>query len=85
MGILPVHYYDMTMAEVMMARKGYYDKVRYQRLSMFIMLRMWGDPKKVPGTPEEFWPLPFDPEPETITTDDFEAIKEEWRKQGFNV
>jgi hypothetical protein len=27
---------------------------------MFMMAKMWGDPKKVPGSPEELWKLPGD-------------------------
>jgi hypothetical protein len=27
---------------------------------MFTMARMWGDSKKIPSKPEEFWPLPGD-------------------------
>ena len=27
---------------------------------MYMMAKMWGDPKKVPATPEELWELPGD-------------------------
>ena len=30
------------------------------RLVMYMMARMWGDPKKSPKTPEELWALPGD-------------------------
>ena len=43
---------------------------------MYMMARMWGDPKKAPATPEDLWKLPGD-EPTGPTEDD---IAEMFRK-----
>ena len=43
---------------------GYNNKVvhdyRNTRLIMYMMARMWGDPKTSPRTPEDLWELPGD-------------------------
>lgn len=56
----------MTLVEVLLLIKGYNERLigqyRQTRLLMFMMSRMWGDPKKGPKSPEELWPLPGDSE-----------------------
>lgn len=57
-------YDGMTFSEVMLAIRGYNDRLlndyRQTRLLMFMMAKMWGDPKKGVKSPEEMWPLPGD-------------------------
>ena len=54
----------MTFKECMLLVKGYHQRTieqyKHTRLLMFMMARMWGDPKKGPKSPEELWPLPGD-------------------------
>lgn len=38
------------------------DTYRQTRLLMFTMVRLMGDPKTAPKTPEALWPLPGDEE-----------------------
>lgn len=54
----------MTLVEVLLLIRGYNERLvgqyRQTRLLMFMMAKMWGDPKKGPKTPEEMWALPGD-------------------------
>lgn len=56
----------MTFRDVVLVIEGYASKMmhnyRNTRLVMFMMAKMWGDPKKSPASPEEFWKLPGDDE-----------------------
>jgi hypothetical protein len=40
---------------------------------MFMMVRLWGDPKKAPDNPEDLWRLPGK-EDKRMTTADIDAI-----------
>ena len=57
-------YDSLTFSEVMLVLKGYNERLlndyRQTRLLMFMMAKMWGDPKKGVKSPEELWPLPGD-------------------------
>lgn len=64
----------MTMGELALTTRGYYERLKVQRLHMFLMVRLWGDPKSGPKRPEDFWPLPFDQENNGRLTD--EQIKD---------
>ena len=72
--------YDrLTFREVQLIIKGYGDRVvndyRQTRLLMFMMARMWGDPKKPIKSPEALWPLPGDEEDRTgMTSDEIAAL-----------
>jgi hypothetical protein len=74
------NYAAMTFREVMLVIQGYSDRMVHDykntRLIMYMMARMWGDPKKAPATPEELWKLPGD-EPTGPSEDD---IAEMFRK-----
>jgi hypothetical protein len=72
LGLRPVDYYDMTLAELSLMSKGYYEKVGHLRVLGFTMVRMWSG-KDGPKTPEEYWPLPFDDKPAEV---DDEQIKQ---------
>jgi hypothetical protein len=77
--------YDaMTFSEVTLAMKGYSERMlgqyRQTRLLMYMMARMWGDPKKGPKTPEELWPLPGD-EVSKLTEDDIAQMFDRLKKK----
>jgi hypothetical protein len=77
--------YDaMTFSEVLLVMKGYNERLlgqyRQTRLLMFMMARMWGDPKKGVKTPEELWPLPGD-EVGRITEDDIAKMFDKLKKK----
>jgi hypothetical protein len=76
--------YDaMTFSEVLLTMKGYNERLltqyRQTRLLMFMMARMWGDPKKGAKTPEELWPLPGD-EVARMTEDDIAKMFDRLKK-----
>jgi hypothetical protein len=73
-GEIGISGYDgLTFSEVMLILKGYNDRLlneyRQTRLLMFMMAKMWGDPKKGVKSPEELWPLPGD-ENKAMTEDE---------------
>lgn len=57
-------YPSLTFREVMLIIRGYEERMVHDykntRLLMYMMARMWGDPKKAPATPEDLWKLPGD-------------------------
>ena len=70
-------YDSLTLREVMLVMQGYQDRMlhdyRNTRLLMFMMLRLWGDSKKLPDTPEDMWRLPGE-DVNAMTTADIDAI-----------
>lgn len=50
------------------------DTYRQTRLLMFTMVRLMGDPKSAPKTPEALWELPGDEAPTGISEDDMREI-----------
>ena len=65
------------MREVTLIIEGYQERLlqgyRQTRLLMFMMVRLWGDPKKAPDNPEDLWRLPGE-EDKRMTTADIDAI-----------
>ena len=41
---------------------------------MFTMVRLMGDPKSAPKTPEAFWELPGDEKPNQINDEEYREI-----------
>lgn len=76
----------MTFSEVMLALRGYNDRLlneyRQTRLLMFMMAKMWGDPKKGVKSPEEMWPLPGDEVKAMDKNDIAELFEQLKRKDG---
>lgn len=76
-------YDSMTFSEVMLVLKGYNDRLlndyRQTRLLMFMMARMWGDPKKGVKSPEELWPLPGDVQ-KTMNKEDIAELFDRLKK-----
>jgi hypothetical protein len=75
----------MTFREVSLIISGYADRVvnqyRQTRLLMFMMAKMWGDPKKSPKTPEDLWQLPGDEVKGQMNEDDIAAIFEKLKME----
>ena len=75
----------MTFREVSLIISGYTDRVvnqyRQTRLLMFMMAKMWGDPKKSPKTPEDLWQLPGDEVKEQMNEDEIAAIFEKLKME----
>jgi hypothetical protein len=76
----------MTFREVSLIISGYADRVvnqyRQTRLLMFMMAKMWGDPKKSPKTPEDLWQLPGDEVKGQMNEDEIAAIFEKLRQEN---
>lgn len=68
--------------------QGYGERVineyRQTRLLMFMMARMWGDPKKPVKSPEALWPLPGDDEGSGKMSEDEIAALFDKLKKGKN-
>jgi len=79
----------MTLADIMLAMHFYQDRDieqwRHTRAVVFMMVRMWGDPKTVPRSITEFFPLPGDPPGFDLETFDIEKEFSALRAQGWNV
>jgi len=62
--------------------KGHQDKkvdtYKQTRMLMFTMVRLMGDPKTAPKTPEQLWELPGDEENSNVLSDD--EIKEIFKR-----
>ena len=58
--------------------KGHQDKkvdsYKQTRLLMFTMVRLMGDPKSAPKTPEALWELPGDENPNQINDEEYREI-----------
>jgi len=58
--------------------KGHQDKkvdsYKQTRLLMFTMVRLMGDPKSAPKTPEALWELPGDDKPNQINDEEYREI-----------
>lgn len=72
----------MSARHLSLMMKGYNDKkvdsYKQTRLLMFTMVRLMGDPKTAPKTPEELWELPGDELSDNIMSD--EEIKEMFKR-----
>jgi hypothetical protein len=72
----------MSARHLSLMMKGHNDKkvdtYKQTRLIMFTMVRLMGDPKTAPKTPEEFWQLPGDELSDNVMSDD--EIKEMFKR-----
>lgn len=79
---MPNDFYAMSARHLSLMIKGYQDKkvdnYKLTRLLMFTMVRLMGDPKTAPKSPEMLWQLPGDESDENIITDD--DIKEIFKR-----
>jgi hypothetical protein len=80
--LLPNDFYAMSPRHLSLMLKGHQDKkvdsYKQTRLLMFTMVRLMGDPKTAPKTPEQLWELPGDDEDNKSISDD--EIKEIFKR-----
>jgi hypothetical protein len=80
--LLPNDFYAMSPRHLSLMLKGHQDKkvdtYKQTRLLMFTMVRLMGDPKTAPKTPEQLWELPGDEEGANVMSDD--EIKEIFKR-----
>ena len=66
MHLLPREFFEMSPRHFSLMLKGHkerrVDDYRLARMIMFMMVRLLGDSKTAPKTPESLWPLPGDEE-----------------------
>jgi hypothetical protein len=64
--------------------KGYEDKkvdhYKQTRLLMFTMVRLMGDPKTAPKTPEQLWELPGDENTSKVDEEEYREIFKRFQK-----
>jgi len=58
------------------------DEYKQNRMLMFTMIRLMGDPKTSPKTPEEFWSLPGDEEKVVNSEEEYREIFKRLRENG---
>jgi len=72
--LLPRDFFDMSPRHLSLMIKGHEEKkvdtYRQTRLLMFTMVRLMGDPKSAPKTPEALWSLPGDEQSQRGISDD---------------
>jgi len=80
--LLPNDFYAMSPRHLSLMLKGHQDKkvdaYKQTRLLMFTMVRLMGDPKTAPKTPEQLWELHGDDEENKAISDD--EIKEIFKR-----
>jgi len=80
--LLPNDFYSMSPYHFSLMIKGHQEKkidaYRQTRLLMFTMVRLHGDPKTSPKSPEALWQLPGDEEGKGEINDD--DIKELFKR-----
>jgi hypothetical protein len=80
--LLPNDFYAMSPRHLSLMLKGHQDKkvdaYKQTRLLMFTMVRLMGDPKTAPKTPEQLWELPGDDDENKAISDD--EIKEIFKR-----
>jgi len=79
---LPNDFFNMSPRHFSLMLKGYerkkLDGFKQTRMLMFTMVRLMGDPKTSPKTPEELWNLPGDEAPKI----DEEEYREIFKRLG---
>ena len=75
---MPNDYYSMSPKNFSLMAKGFEDKkvdsYKQTRLLMFTMVRLMGDPKTAPKTPEALWELPGDDNKSGMSEDEMREI-----------
>lgn len=80
------HDYDsLTFREVSLIIEGYSERLihdyRNTRLIMYMMAKMWGDPKSSPRRPEDLWELPGDEKKGQLNADEMASIFEKLKNK----
>lgn len=83
MSLLPEVFYSMSPRHFSLMMKGHQEKIvdsyRQTRILMFTMVRLMGDPKSAPKTPEAMWELPGD-ESTAMTDEDMRELFKRFAK-----
>ena len=83
MMLLPNEFYKMSPRHFSLMLKGHQEKkvddYRQTRLLMFTMVRLHGDPKSSPKSPEAMWELPGD-EKQGMTDEDMRELFKRFAK-----
>ena len=76
--IIPREFYGISPRELSLMFKGHeskrIDEYKQTRMLMFTMVRLMGDPKTAPKTPEALWQLPGDEEVSKIDEEEYREI-----------
>jgi len=78
---LPDQFYNISPKHFSLMLNGHntskIDQYKLVRMLMFTMVRLMGDPKTAPKTPEQLWELPGD---EVVTKIDEEEYREIFKR-----
>jgi hypothetical protein len=74
----------MSPRQLSLMIKGYeekrIDQYKQTRLLMFTMVRLMGDPKTAPKTPEQLWELPGDEVTTKVDEEEYREIFKRFKK-----
>lgn len=80
----PHEFYEMSPRHLSLMMKGFEDKridqYKQTRLLMFTMVRLMGDPKTAPKTPEQLWELPGDELTTKVDEEEYREIFKRYKK-----
>lgn len=84
MFVKPREFYEMSPRQLSLMIKGYeekrIDQYKQTRLLMFTMVRLMGDPKTAPKTPEQLWELPGDEVTTKVDEEEYREIFKRYKK-----
>jgi hypothetical protein len=82
--VRPREFYEMSPRHLSLMIKGYeekrIDEYKQTRLLMFTMVRLMGDPKTAPKTPEQLWELPGDELTTKVDEEEYREIFKRYKK-----
>jgi hypothetical protein len=82
--VKPREFYEMSPRHLSLMIKGFEDKridqYKQTRLLMFTMVRLMGDPKTAPKTPEQLWELPGDELTTKVDEEEYREIFKRYKK-----
>lgn len=80
----PREFYEISPRHLSLMIKGFEDKridqYKQTRLLMFTMVRLMGDPKTAPKTPEQLWELPGDEVTTKVDEEEYREIFKRYKK-----
>lgn len=84
MFVRPREFYEISPRHLSLMIKGYeekrIDEYKQTRLLMFTMVRLMGDPKTAPKTPEQLWELPGDELTTKVDEEEYREIFKRYKK-----
>jgi hypothetical protein len=82
--VKPREFYEISPRHLSLMIKGFEDKridqYKQTRLLMFTMVRLMGDPKTAPKTPEQLWELPGDEVTTKVDEEEYREIFKRYKK-----